>query len=128
MEINSKKRVVTTQDELLNHEGWKEHIESRYKLKEHGNRIFRTFELDCGSDYHISIRICEAINLSFTTLRTSKPFVTTVFQTRYMKYGSRGTDIADCKDREAFYWKLYQTLDKKFPLTDFDVQSTKVWY
>lgn len=128
MTINSRKHIVTTCDELLNNEGWRERTSSRCKITGHGNRIFRTFELDCGNDYHISISITEMIGLSLTSMKTTKPYVTTTFRTTYGKCGSRMTDIVDCKDRSAFFWKLYQKLDRKFKLTDFDVQSTKVWY
>ena len=128
MEINSRKHVVTTCNELLNNDNWRERVSSRCKIKGHGNRIFRTFELDCGSDYHISISITEAIGLSLTSLKTTKPYVTTVFRTIYGKYSSRVTDIVDCKNRSEFYMKLYQMLDKKFPLTDFDVQTTKFMF
>lgn len=125
MKITSRKHVATTCEELLNHDGWHELVSSRFKKKEYGNRVFRTFELDCGNNYFIKITEVVCVSLSLNSLKLSKPYITTVFHTTYGKYGSRMTDIADCKNREEFFMKLYKTLDKKFPLTDFDVQATK---
>lgn len=126
MEINSKKQVVVTTEELLNHEGWKERIDARHKIKGHGNRIFRTFELDCGNGYMISVSMTEAIGFSLATCKFSKPFVTTVFRTTFGHASPRMTKISDCKSRSEFERVLYHTLDKKFQLTDLDVQETKV--
>lgn len=128
MEVNSKKHMVTSCDELLNHTGWRERVSSRGKIKGHGNRMFRTFELDCGNDYHMTISLTEAIGLSLATLKTTKPYVTTTFHTTYGKWSPRMTDIVDCKDRSSFFMKLYQTLAKRFPLTDIDIQSAKVLF
>ena len=121
------RQLVTTCDELLNHEGWKERMESRHKEKGHGNRIFRTFELDCGEGYKIHIGIVEMVYLSLTSMKVSKPCVTTNFSTVYGKASFRRTNITDCKDRDLFYKRLYGSLEKRFPLTDLDVQTTKVW-
>ena len=126
MEINIKKQVVTTRDELLNHEGWKERIDTRHKMKGHGNRIFRTFELDCGSGYKISISLTEAIGFSLVSCEFTKPYVTTVFRTTFGQASSRMTKITDCKNRSEFYSELYRTLDRRFQLTDLDVQEAKV--
>lgn len=121
------KHIVTTCDELLNHEGWKERVDYRHKEKGHGNRIFRTFQLDCGEGYTIYLRIAETIYLSLTSMKVSKPCVTTNFTTMFGKASHRMTDIKGCGNRDVFYKRLYDHLDHKFPLTDMDVQSTKVW-
>lgn len=126
MTINEKKQVVTTCDELMNHTGWSERVSSRHKAKGHGNAIFRVFELDCGNDYRICIAKTEAIGLSLSSLEFSKPYVTIQFSTMYGKMSHRHTIISDCKSRNEFYWKLYNHLAHKFPLTDADVQSIKV--
>jgi hypothetical protein len=126
MEITSRKHLATTCDELLNHDGWHEIAGSRFKKKGFGNRVFRTFELDCGGNYFIKVSEAVCAYMSLTSLKLSKPCRTIVFQTMYGQYSSRMTDIADCTNREQFYMKLYQTLNKRFPLTDFDVQTTKV--
>lgn len=122
MTINSKGQVVTTCDELMNHTSWCELVNARHKVKGHGNRIFRTFELDCGSGYRIRIAKTEAISFSFSSLEFSKPYVTIQFSTIYGKMSYRHTIISDCKNRDEFYRNLYNHLDHKFPLTDTDEQ------
>ena len=126
MEINNKKQIVTTCDELLNHAEWHELINARHKVKGHGNRIFRVFELDCGSGYKISIALTESIGFSFSSQAFSKPYITVLFTTKYGTSSYRRTIISDCQNREEFYLKLYNHLAKRFPLTDLDVQSIKV--
>ena len=126
MDINSKRQVVATCEELLNHKGWKERINLRRKIKGHGNRIFRTFELDCGNGYMISIGITEAIGFSLASCEFTKPYIATIFQTTYGHASPRMTKITDCTNRSEFERMLYNTLAKQFPLTDFDVQEVKV--
>ena len=121
MNINNR-HVETTCDELMNHALWREHVNLRHKVNGHGDKLFRTFELDCGSGYKISISMSEAIGFSLSSMKFSKPYIMPSFSTRFGTSSYRRTIISDCKNREEFYLKLYNHLDKKLPLTD--VKST----
>lgn len=117
MTINNR-HVETTCDELMNHTLWHERVSSRYKVKGYGDKTFRVFECDCGSGYKISIGMTEAIGFSLSSMKFSKPCIIPMFTTLYGTSSFRRTEISGCKNRTDFYLKLYNHLDKSYPMSN----------
>lgn len=126
------RKVVTTSDELFNSPSWVEVVERRHKEKEHGNRVFRQFKLDCGNNREIVVYLAEMIGMSLVTLKFTKPTVGVLIQV-HERYGRDlqycrfvGLKLEEGISRDAIKDELYKRLCKRFPLTDMDVQDCPV--